>query len=110
MVGKALRHFNPAHSPEPEPSWSSVRAAAHISRRTPGEILGAALSGRIRTQRIRGSLFVAIEDAMELAAEPSAPVPAPPLVRHVQDHRRRREAASELPLFRDGDGAERGGA
>jgi hypothetical protein len=87
----------PPSAKDPEPSWSSVRAAAHLTRRTPGEILGAVLSGKVRTQRIRGSLFVAVEDALELAAEaPARPAPAQgPLVRHVADHRRKRQEAGE---------------
>jgi hypothetical protein len=100
----------PRSAKDPEPSWGRVEAVAHLAKRTRGEILGAVLSGKVRTQRIRGSLFVAVEDALELAAEAPAPAPTPPLVRRVEDRRRRRAAAPELPLRYDGGEAEGGDA
>jgi hypothetical protein len=66
--------------PDSEPSYGAVGGVAHIARLSVPRILGGVLDGRIRSQRIRGSLYVAVEDALMLAAEAAGAATSPTLL------------------------------
>jgi hypothetical protein len=91
------------------PLWSigllaSIEAAAGVADVlvTTAEALPAA--GRVRTERIQGELCVRVGDLIAAALEPAGPPVLAPLLRRLEDHRRRRATAALL-LFDEGNGA-----
>jgi hypothetical protein len=89
--------FNP---PPPDPPvWCQgtldpSSAAARLNDVTEDQIHRWVAAGRVRSQRRGKRLLVRLDDVHRLAAESrDLPAPAPPLLRRVEDHRRKRQEA-----------------
>jgi nucleoside-diphosphate-sugar epimerase len=85
---------------------ASVEATADLADVLVATVEAMVAAGRVRTENVGGELKVRVDDLIQAILEALGPPAPAPLTRRLEDRRRRRAAAGELPLFDDGDEAE----